>query len=620
MATAAPPRSRPKKKQAEPEAPPQEQLATRYASDIVYRALLHASEPLKMSEVVRAVDRPDVDLKLTRVVLVTDPRITAAERKWKVWTRLLDPGNPLERNVRQILADAGQPVRIPVMARMLGDIYGRPAEVYEELLRRFAAAGDRYITVEGDYVIPCAWILDVQSGDPDDILFVNFIDEADVDALAAADDKVKPTADNPASITRLLDEADAPVPSRVLQYLLYRRAPDRFDGRSAYRAIFEAFNSHGAFPLSDGTWIGPAVAHRLAGLFPVIAEKEVGDDAEGQAQEAAKPLVITPERLEELVRAIQAGSETVMASQLLEEIYEVTPDFPTYTEDLDTLTRTLRADDRVVWVGGERFRPEGSIPVYVYSVPGLLQIPEDTFVDAEGNQVDLLLEDDGLEGGLEREILNPLAQDVLDEEPVTTTDHNPPSNARAVIKFHHKAIGTLPLCQFPAGFFPSEPAILDTEFTLPGGNTVQVWVNNDTRLLYGLFDWYQAIPIDSGATFTLERQSLDRYIVNYNDESEPSMFISRNRLDELIAVQERADAEQLTTFDIVREIIEHYRKGIEYLTLLTEVNVVRRVTRRMVASILSEYHCFIQRGTAWVFDAKKLPQGFDRSKRKYLAR
>ena len=230
----------------------------------------------------------------------------------------------------------------------------------------------------------------------------------------------------------------------------------------------------------------------------------------------------------------------------------------------------------------------------------------------------MLLEDDGFDGGLEREILSPLAQDVLDEEPVPLTDTNPPSNARAVIKYHHKQIGTLPLCQFPSGFFPAEPTILETEFSLPGSQKAQVWVNNETRLLYGLLDWFQSIPIDSGATFTLERQAGDRYVVNYNDESEPSMFISRNRINELTVLQERADSEELPTFEIMREIMEHYRKGIEFITLLTEVNVVRRTTRRMVASVLSEYHCYTQRGGAWVFDTKKLIQGFDKSKRKYI--
>ena len=72
--------------------------------------------------------------------------------------------------------------------------------------------------------------------------------------------------------------------------------------------------------------------------------------------------------------------------------------------------------------------------------------------------------------------------------------------------------------------------------------------------------------------------------------------------------------------DLLRPALYGARHRIEPLTLHTEVNIVRRATRRLVASILSEYHCFLQRGGAWVYDAKKREQGFDKSKRKYLVK
>ena len=115
-----------------------------------------------------------------------------------------------------------------------------------------------------------------------------------------------------------------------------------------------------------------------------------------------------------------------------------------------------------------------------------------------------------------------------------------------------------------------------------------------------------------------ERQAPDKFVLTYGEETEPVMFISRNRVNELMELGRRAEDEELPTFEIAREIMEHYRKGIEFITLLTEVNISRRATRRLVASLLSGYHCFFQRGGAWVFDAKKLSQGFDKSKRKYL--
>ena len=447
------------------------------------------------------------------------------------------------------------------------------------------------------------------------MLFENFLEDSDVFPLLDIAERTELHPDRPNSIVAFLNAAGQPVRNRAIQFLAWRAGKETFDAAAFYQSVYE---SPGVYALSDGTWIGPETAERLTAYFPLIAQQEVSDTIEATAQETAQPLVIGQEERDSLVRIILENEEFMRASRLLEDVFEVTPDYRTYEEDLRNVIDALAHDERVVWLGSDRFRPQGSVPGYVFSVPGLLDIPETHFTDVEGNPVDQLLEDDGFDGGLERDILNPLAQDVLDEEPVAAPDPNPPSNARAVIKYHHKQIGTLPLCQFASGFFPAEPVILETDFVLPGGKRCRSGSTTRHGCSTDCSTGSDSIPIDSGATFTLERQDVDRFAITYNDESEPAMFISRNRVNELLALQERSETEDLANFDLVREIMEHYRKGIEFLTLHTEVNIVRRVTRRMIASILSEYHCFFQRSGAWVYDAKKLSQGFDKSKRKYL--
>ncbi len=599
-------------KTQEPQTP--EQLAARYAGDLIYKALLQTGEPMKAADVARAVGRPDVDSRLARVALTTNPHITAVDRKWTLWTRYLDAHSTFDFNVRRILNTVGQPIRIPHLANELHTVYGRPAEIYEEMLDLMVADSPRYFRLGEDFVAPFDWLLNLDQNKEEEVLFDNFLDDDDVFPYIKTAEAAGLDAGKPETMAALLDAAGKPLKTKALQFLVWRKDPENFNARAFYSALYL---HSGAAPLSDGTWVGPKQLAEFVAYFPTLAEQEVSDTAETDAQEAAQPLVLGDAEREQLVESVLDSEDSVRASRLLEDLFEVTPDYRTYAEDLVAITDALKADERVLWVGAERYRPQGTLPGYVFTVPGLLDIPEYNFLDLEGNPVDQLLED-GFEGGLDREMLNPLVQDVLDEEPVPSADPNPPSNARAVIKYHHKQIGTLPLCQFPSGFFPAEPTILETEFVLPGGQKTRVWVNNETRLLYGLLDWFQSIPIDSGATFTLERQALDRYVITYNDESEPTMFISRNRVNELLALQERAEAESLATYDIMREIMEHYRKGIEYLTLHTEINIVRRVTRRLTASLLSEYHCYFQRGGAWVYDAKKLTQGFDKSKRKYL--
>ncbi len=595
----------------------QEQLAANLAGSLIYRALIEAHDPLKASDVVKAVNRPDVDLKLARVILTTNSTMTATDRRWTLWSRFLDKHSSVDFNCQRILNTYGEPMTLECLARELNAVYGRPTEIYEVVVEHFVEQAASLTRISGNYVLPTSWLLDTEPETDDEVLFENFLDDADVVQYHAKAKKANLSASNPESIAHFLDAACVPLKLKALQYLAWQLDKEEFD---SLRFIDVLVTNSGAHSVLGGMWIGPALIKSLEAHFPILAQQEVSDNAEAEAQEAAQPLVIGEAECELLVNSVLSSEQTVHAAALLEEIFDVTTDYRTFDEDLNAVIQGLAKDERVVWVGTDRFQPVGLIPGYVYSVPGLLEIPTYNFLDVDGNPLDQLLETDGFDGGLERDITNPLAQDVLDEEPVPTPDLNPPSNARAVIKYHHKQIGTLPLSLFPSGFFPPEPAILEAEFLIPGGQRAQVWINNETRLLYGLLDWFQSIPIDSGATFTLERQAPDRYFVNFNDESEPTMFISRNRINELLELQERAENESLGTFDIMREIMEHYRKGIEFLTLHTEVNIVRRVGRSMVASILSEYHCFFQRGGAWVYDTKKLSLGFDKSKKKYLAK
>ena len=93
---------------------------------------------------------------------------------------------------------------------------------------------------------------------------------------------------------------------------------------------------------------------------------------------------------------------------------------------------------------------------------------------------------------------------------------------------------------------------------------------------------------------------------------------SSQRMEELRNIGARAD--ELSTLDILVEVMAHWPKGADYLTILAEVNVVRRSSRRLVASLLSSYQCFYQRSGSpvWHFDQKKVDLGFDKTKRKFV--
>ena len=591
-----------------------EALAVRYAEDLMHGGLLEAGEPVKASEAARLSGEKSVDLKLGRVILASNPkRFASTDRKWTVWTRFAGPDRATERNLDETLNNYGLPAHRDALARELAAIYGRPVEIYEVMLERMLANRDRYFPASDGRVGLTRWLLDTSSESEEDVLFDNYLTEADVARFAA--DAGKLSASDLDGIIKFLDKVKEPVPNKLLQFYIWRSNPLRFNAVTLFNNLLKDGR---AVYLSSGEWLGPKAVEKLKGFFKSIAEREVDEYGEQKAAETQIPLVVTEEDKSQLVQRVLKSEGSSRAAKLLEEIFEVTPGESTYDQDLASVINALRNDEQVVWVGADRFVPKGSIPEYVFSVPELLHFNITHYTDAEGNEVDLVLEDDGFDGGLQREILSPLAQDVLDEELVFDPEPNPPVTTRCVLKFHHKEIGTLPLCQFASGFFPVDAPVVQADVILPSGQAAEVWVNNEARLLFGLLDWYHMLPVDSGAVFYLERQAPDRYLLTYGEETEPAMFISRNRVNELMELGQRAEDEELPTFDILREIMEHYRKGIDYLTLLTEVNIARRTPRRMVASLLSGFHCFFQRGGAWVFDAKKLSQGFDRSKRKYL--
>lgn len=593
-----------------------EDLALRYLADLVSRVLLEAGAPLKASEVARLIPREDVDLKLVRVVLASDPsRFTVSDRKWTLWTRFSDPAYAIERNIEAVINSCGQPVALAALARELAAIYRRPAEVYEEILPRLLRNPERYFESKPGSFGLAAWLLSTDEPTVEDVMFDNFLNEFDVAPYLEASQSIDPS--DVGSIVAFLDAVNEPVATKIVQLLVWQHDTRAFDARRFYRDLLADGR---AVLLSGGMWLGPRAVEGLTAYFSTLAQREVEESGEAKAPEAATPLVISPEEHEQIVEAVLRNETTSRAAQILESVFEVSEGDPTYEVDFPTIVNALRSDSRVVWVGADRFLPAGAVPSYVLSVPEILRFNDTVYVDAEGNVVDVLLEEDGFDGGLEREIRHTLALDVLDEEPVPDDGKEPPVTARCVLKYHHKEIGTLPLCQLPPRFFPDDAPILQADLILPSGQKLDIWVSNENRLVYGLLDWYLTLPVDSGAVFYLERQSPDRYVLTYGEETEPAMFVSRNRVNELVELGQRAEAEGLPTFEILREIMEHYRKGIEFITVLTELNIARRTRRRLVASLLSGYHCFFQRGRSWVFDQKKLSQGFDKSKRKYLVK
>jgi len=645
-------------------------LADEYLADLVYMALLERGEASKVSEITLEINNPRVTFPIVRRCVADSPRFISVDRMWNLGARYLDRSRPTERNLLEVLQAAGRPLSLSQLASELSVIYDRDSDVYLQLLGRILKNEHSYFKTARTEYGPTEWLPLVDGEEEQDVLFDNDLKAAEVAPFEKAGEKAGWSAKDYAGATRRIVEAanGRPVPHRVLGFLAWKALRGKYDPRAH---LLSAFADPGLVWLtsrSGGRWIARSHADRLEAILeergaalagedtteeaapPPVAEvtppvveaaaetaaAATGEPAAAEATpaaapaapvvpEPAKPLEVTEEDLTAIEQIVAERGTAVEASELLALRYEVVPGDRSYRADVETLGARLRENDRFLYVGAGRFREPNSLPLFVYSVPEFLAFPDLQFISMDGEIMDEEIEDEGFAGSLRQDVLSPLAQDVGDDEGrYTGPAYEPGSPLRLVLKNHHKEIGTFPLCQVPEGFFPSDTSAVEVTIRDPNGQAHDVVVNHDIRLAFNLFGLYEFLPADSGAVFVLHPTARPfEYRFEPGGENDPQVFVEPARINELLALREQADEEgNMATFDITCEVLASHLKGLDFVQLMTEVNLVRRVTRRKLASILSNYFCFLQKAgqPQWRFDARKRDLGTDRAKRKYLKR
>ncbi len=603
----------------------------RYLEDQAYMALLGYKEPVRAGEIAGALENDKYTSKLIRHVLASSTRFTMIDRKWDLEMRYEDKQVPVERVLRELMRACGRPMLICHIANELSLVFERPADYYESYLARVLADEDKFFKTSDDRYGLREWLLIVDSDEEEDIIFDNDLSEEQIAALEPQATKVDLGSDAIATMVgKFIEGVGSPVDNRYLSLFRWRVLGDSFDAVAFFE---ELYHNKNLVWLSDHSWATKKMAEEYDRILGDMADRiaeELMEEAPVEAVEKAAveedmppvlSLTISDADLEEVVQIIKETGESRI-STILDRIFEISPRDREYAIAAEGLNDAMRTDPRLAWVGTERWRMADTVPAYVSEVPADLLIPKLSFETVEGEQIDIELEDDGLEGTLATEIHNPLVQDVGDQDEVTELDElpTPIESVRCVLTAHHHKLGTFPLCQIPKTFFPFGPHLIELTLIGEGDRRANIWVNRETGLIYDMGDWYTDDMPESGAVFELlKTDKPDQFQFVFNNQTDPLVFVAQPRIEELLELSEEA-GESMSTFDIMRRIIAHHTKGVPFVTLFTEVNLVRRTTRRMVASILSSYYAFYQRGKSalWLVDEKKVDQGFKRAKRKYI--
>lgn len=595
---------------------PEEEFARAYADRLILEKLTELQSAMKLSELAEKLQGTGIGLAAIRSLLASNPaKFAYAERRWIPAARVQGAGRPFQQAVRLIVDRFGGPMPIELVVHELRQTREGTLESLETALERICVKDPDLFLTENRELALSDWVFVATDEALDRALDLN---QVPVEEFEDAEQNLaKIDWSQPDAIAKALSHA-APIRAKTIGAVAWRSAtPD--DPKTLLYWNWRDFAAKllgipGYVLAADGVIYPEADTKKWVSAAVKLAEKL----APTIEIEDAQPIEVKETDVDKMVKKIVGADASVTATQLLEEFYEITPSVKTFPDDMANLMTALKARADVWWVGGDRFRKPGTAPDFIESVPELFQFVQTDFLDDEGEQVDVELNDEGLSSTLRKLLIHPQAMDVLDED-ILPAPKTMPEQIPLVLKTIHRELGTFPMCQIPNGWLDPEPKIQELLFVDGDGRELQVWANMEARLLFNLIDWFFEQPIESGAAFTLTRTAKPNvFEFEWREQPDPVVFITTQRMEQLRAIQE--NAAEMSTLEVLMEVMGHWPKGADFLTILWEVNVVRRVPRRLVASLLSSYACFYQRSGSpvWHFDNKKVDQGFDKSKRKFV--
>lgn len=581
--------------------------ALRYLADRAVEYLLQVGEPAKTGQITGFVseDQP-VSAKVVRDALTLDPRFMQRDRRWDLAARDVNPQHPLERTISDFLAAVGRPLTVETLGVEVGRASGVSVEASAETVRRLVTNRPRFAYLGDERVSPVDWLLDVESGNPEDVLFENFDEDDEVDRYRDAAKGADWSAPAKAAVQTISAAGNA-VPGKVMAYLAYEAAPEGFDPAEFHKALVDS----DLIRMSDGAWITPDLVNGFGAIYEQIADEPPVEGAPTEASRAGGEVAITPADMDEISVIVRRADGLITSRQLLEQVLEVGANEPDYERWEAALAEALQQQGDLISVGWDRWRRLETMPTHVLDVPESLTLQEFSFQTMEGEETDVILSEDGLDGNLREAVTSPLA--TMGGECVRQED----GSARCTVTILHHETGTLPVGGEDP-FFPADPVLIEATLIGPDGR-FPLWVNNGLNLAFGLEGLYSGKPETGFVFFLHPANRLGEYRVEPSDELDPRVGLEESRIKELRAIARRPTFADTSTFDLIGELLEKHRKGADFFTLLAELWVMRPVSALQVASILSGYHCFKQnKNGTWSFDAREVDKGFKKTKRKYI--
>jgi hypothetical protein len=603
-----------------------ETLAHHYLADEIFEVLLNRGHAAKVGELSAEVFGGQFDAKLLRKAMANSERFSVHDRRWNLAMRQAIQ-RPLEGALEHHLRAYGRPMSPNLLCAEMAVIAKQPisSEEYETLLPRLMSARRKYFrTSEGKWGLS-EWLLDIEDRSEEAMPTRNFFLAGPetlrfIDRLDAACPSAR--ASNVTMALTMVEASSVPVPNKILAYLTWKRRGEEFDPLAHLEELAGEAKLH---MLSGAQWILSASIEKimtaLGELSKEAAEEEIellpGEEA------AAEELVVSPTDLEEIHTLLQRRKRPVPTGEFVTSIFEISDSSPSFSLAIDIVNEALAQDESLSRMGKATWGLPDFAPEHIQDIPEILLVAEVDAEKFEDPEADAPLEDEGLEEGLATWVHDPRYEDFGEEDEIELSpDHAAAEAIRYPLPYDHWKAGTVKIREADRDFFPPETQLVYAIMQPPRGKEFAAWVNQFSTLIYDLEKWYKSGKLLPGAIIAITRADQpDHYNLVVEEEPDALLELDAARIKHLESLRPEANKTPWSVFDIMCRLMPDHAKGLHFMKLWAEVNVVRRTPRRIVASNLSAYHCFYARPSGsdiWVFDERKVEQGRKKAKRKFI--
>ncbi len=602
-----------------------ESPAVHLLSDTVSDYLLNRGHAAKIGEIAtQAGKRLGANAKLIRKVLSDNQlQFVNEERRWNLSIRSLFH-RPIEGALQQVLRLYGKPLSLNALSNELAVLNARSPEYFRGFLPAFLAKRDEtYFSMPADRWGLHEWLLDITSDDEEEMLQRNFFAMSEKTAkMIAAVRKVKIAKLSVIDAAyAILSTLHLPVSTRMISLAIWLANKGVIDPLDIYLQLEGDPRFH---MLSGSNWLlTEEVEDAARKLQELSVEAEVTLEEEDVSD---GPYIATEEDLTEIHDYLVEHGRAEKLSDLIEAVLEYSRTSPRYQSVSDSLLVAITEDERFQQVGVQTWILPAMVPAEVNEVPAALQ-PE--FLDPAllpDPETDAELEDEGLDGGLAMWVHDPRYEDFGGEHevelsPELMSGETILDETRISLLYDHREMGTLKLRQADMAFFPNETSLACLTVDTDDNTDFQMWISNSELLIHGLANWYDKHDLPVGAVLNFKRGAEpDDFLLTWDGEIDSLVAISEDRIAELLEMHEPAAEENWSVFDVMRHVMAGNPEGSLFLTIWAEVNVIRRTPKRIVASNLSSYHCFVQitNSERWKLDERKIEQGRKKTKKRFI--